>query len=81
MTTSRVLVEGKSSVCAINWRFMIMILIINIICLGQISVSYYCKHITHLRMHARTQACTHTYAHTRTYSRSLRRIFAVSAGD
>ena len=65
--TSRVPVEGKSSVCAISMKYKIMILIIIIITLGQILSSYIANTSrTHACMHARTHARPHTRAHTHT---------------
>ena len=58
--TSRIRVEGKSSVCAISIKYRIIILIIIIISLGQIFFIVYCKHITHARTHAHTHVLTHT---------------------
>ena len=52
--TSRVPVDGKSSVCVICMKYRIIILIIIIISLGQIILSYIWQ--TH---HARTHARTH----------------------
>ena len=54
--TSRVPVEGKSSLCLICMKYMIIILIIIIISLDEILLLYtYCKHITH------AHTLTHTY--------------------
>ena len=64
-STSRVPVEGKSSVCAIYMKHRKMIFIIIIISLGQIvlsDIAYTSR--THTRKHART----HTHAHTRTHT-------------
>ena len=72
MITSRVSVEGKSSVCVICMKYRIIILIIMIISPGKILLSY-CKHITHPRMHARTHAYTHTHGHTHTPTHRCRR--------
>ena len=56
--TSRVPVEGKSSVCAFSMKYLKTILIIIIISLGQILLPY-------IANTSRTQACTrtHTLAH------------------
>ena len=59
--TSRVPVEGKSSVCVICMKYRIIILIIIIISLGQIILSYMAN--TSLT-HARTHACTRTHLRT-----------------
>ena len=67
--TSRVPVEGKSSVCLICMKYRIIILIIIIICLGQILLSYIENTSrTYARTHAHTRArtYTHTRAHTHT---------------
>ena len=76
--TSRVPVEGKSSVCLICMKSRIIILIIIIISLGQILVSYNsaCVHDVfaillqthHVCTHAR--ACMHARAHTHRRLRS-----------
>ena len=58
LLTSRVPVEGKSSVCLICMKYRIIILIIIIISLGQILLSYIAN-ITHARTHRRTHAHTH----------------------
>ena len=58
--TSRVPVEGKSSVCLICMKYRIIFLIIIIISLGQIILSYIWQ--TH---HVRTHTHTCTHAHTR----------------
>ena len=63
--TSRVPVEGKSSVFLICTKYRIIILIIIIISLGQILLSY----IENTSHHARTHARMHTH----------RRAFQVSA--
>ena len=59
LTTSRIPVEGESSVCVcvICMKYRIIILIIIIISLGQIIVSY-------MANTSRTHAHTHTHAHT-----------------
>ena len=63
MITSRVPVEGKSSVCAISMKCRKMILIIIIISLGQILLSYIANTSrTHACMQAHT--CTHAFVHT-----------------
>ena len=66
MNTSRVPVEGKSSVCLICMKYRIIILIIIIISLGQILLSYI---ENTSRMHAHARACTYTH----------RRAFQVNA--
>ena len=61
ITTSRVPVEGKSSVCVICMKYRIIVLIIIIISLGQIILSYMANTSrTHVRMH--THTCVHTRA-------------------
>ena len=55
--TSRVLIEGKSSVCVICMKYWIIILSIIIISLGQISLSYIANTS---RMHANIRAHAHT---------------------
>ena len=62
--TSRVAIEGKSSVCLICTKYRIIILNIIIISLGQNIIIAYCKHITHACIHARASMCTHSHAHT-----------------
>ena len=67
--TSRVPVEGKSSVCLICMKYRILILIIIIISLGNIilSSSYIANTSRmHARMHIRAHARGHTRAHTHT---------------
>ena len=54
--TSRVPVEGKSSMCLICMKYRIIILIIIIIRLGKLLLSYIAIHITHARMHTREHA-------------------------
>ena len=71
--TSRVPVEGKSSVCLICMKYTIIFLIIIIISLGQILLSYIANtsrtHArTHARAHARTHARTHALTHARTHA-------------
>ena len=63
MYTSRVPVEWKSSVCVICMEYMIIVLIIIIINLGQII-------LTHMANTSRTHACTHahTHAHDRVHA-------------
>ena len=46
--------------CLIRMKYRIIILIIILIRLGEILSSYIAKHITHIRMHGRTDAHTHT---------------------
>ena len=88
--TSRVPVEGKSSVCLICMKYRIIFLIIITISLGQILLSYIANTSrTHARTHAhtRTNACTHTPTHTPPspypYSMGLCQptVMARSAGD
>ena len=68
--TSRVPVEGKSSVCLICMKYRIIILIIIIINLGQILLSFIANTSrTHALIHARTHAYTRTHARTRTRTR------------
>ena len=67
--TSRVPVEGKSSVCLICMKYRLIFLIIIIISLGRILLSYIANtSCTHARMDGRTDARTraHAFAHTRT---------------
>ena len=59
--TSRVPVEGKSSVCAISMKYRKIILIVIIIRLGQILLSYIVNT-------SRTHAHTHTRIHSRTHT-------------
>ena len=61
ITTSRVPVEGKSSVCLICLKYRIIILIINIISLGQILLSYIANTS---RPHARVRMHMHAHTHT-----------------
>ena len=65
--TSRVPVEGKSSVCLICMKYRIIILIIIIISVGQILLSYIANTS---RMHARTQARSHAHTHTHMRARA-----------
>ena len=58
--TSRVHVEGKSSVCLICIKYKIIFLIIIIISLGQILLLYIANTS---RMHTRTHTCTHLHTH------------------
>ena len=62
MNTSRVPVEGKSSVCLICIKYRIIILIIIIISLGQILLSYIEN--TSRTHDARTRIYTRTRTHT-----------------
>ena len=63
--TSRVPVEGKSSVCVICMKYRIIILITIIISLGQIILSYMAyTSSTHSRMHAHTHRLANTPAHS-----------------
>ena len=67
--TSRVSVEGKSSVCAISMKYRKIILIIIIISLDKILLSYIANTSrTHARNHARTRKHTHTHTNTHTHS-------------
>ena len=61
-------VDGKSSECLICMKYMIIILIIIIISLGQIFIFYRILQTHH--------ACTHARAHTRTRVRTQARIHA-----
>ena len=71
-------VEGKSSECLICMKYMILILIIIIISLGQIFIFYRilqthhaCTHArAHTRMHAHACARTHAFTHVRTHVRT-----------
>ncbi len=56
--TSRVPVEGKSSVCVICMKYRIMILIIIIISLGQILLSYIAHTLTHTHRHRSGCRCS-----------------------
>ena len=75
----RVPVEGKSSVCLTCMKYMLIILIIIIINLGEILLSYIANtsrtHArTHSRTHVRARACTHAQnTHRRLRSDSMRR--------
>ena len=62
-STSRVPVEGKSSVCLICMKYRIIFLIIIIISLGQILLSNIAHHA---RTHGHT--CVHTPARTRAHT-------------
>ena len=65
--TSRVPVEGKSSVCLICMKYRIIFLIIIIISLGQILLSYIANTSrTHERTH--THACARTHANACTHT-------------
>ena len=71
--TSRVPVEGKSSVCLICMKYKLIILIIIIISLVQILLSYIANTsrmhaCTHARMHAHTHARTYACTHVHTYA-------------
>ena len=62
--TSRVPVEGKSSVCLICMKYRIIFLIIIIISLGQILLSYIANtSCTHARTDAHMCACTRARTH------------------
>ena len=62
--TSRVSVEGKSSVCLICMKYRIIVLIIIIISLGQIILSYMANtSCTHVRTHTLARARTHRPTH------------------
>ena len=69
--TSRVPVEGKSSVCLICEKYRILFVIIFIISLGQILLSYIGNTS---RTHARTHAPARTLAHTPPHTHHRRRI-------
>ena len=63
--TSRVPVEGKSSVCLICMKYRIIILIIIIISMGQILLSYIANTSRkHARMHTGANALTRAHTHT-----------------
>ena len=67
-STSRVPVEGRSSVCLICMKYRIIFLIIIIISLGQILLSYIANTSrTHANACARARAiaCTHSHTHRR----------------
>ena len=68
--TSRVPVEGKSSVCLICMKYKLIILIIIIISLVQILLSYIANTS---RMHACTHARTHVRTHEHTCTHTHRR--------
>ena len=70
LLTSRVPVEGKSSVCVIFMKYRIIFLIIIIISLGQILLSYLANTS---RTHACTHAHTHTHARTHAHTRARAR--------
>ena len=87
--TSRVPVDGKSSLCLICMTCRIIILIIIIISLGELLLSHIANTsrtharthaLTHARTHTRTHAHAHTHTHTRTHmgththTHTLRRI-------
>ena len=80
-STSRVPVEGKSSVCLICMKYRIIILIIIIISLGKILLSYIANtSCTHARAH--THASTHTHAAVQVIAICWRpTVTARSAGD
>ena len=70
--TSRVPVDGKSSVCVICMKYRIIFLIIIFISLGQIILSYMANTSrTHAGTHAHTRAPAHTHrrAHGPTHRR------------
>ena len=65
ITTSRVPVEGKLSVCLICMKYRIISFIIIIISLGQMLISYIANTSrTHAPTHPRTHAHTHRCART-----------------
>ena len=83
--TSRVPVEGKSSVCLICIKYRIIILDIIIISLGQILLSNIANTSrTHARMHAPPHNHTHTHTTTATEQvsaiRLRRTVMARSSG-
>ena len=72
INTSRVPVEGKSSVYLICMKYRIIIKIIIIISLGQILLSYIANTLrTHARMHMRARAYTHRHRRRTRYRYSL----------
>ena len=73
--TSRVPVEGKSSVCLICMKYRIIFLINIIISLGQILLSCIANTSSmRVRTHTRAHAPTQTSAHTTPHTRRRRRI-------
>ena len=68
ISTRRVPVEGKSSVCLIFIKYMILILIIIIISLGQIYYYRILQQTHHARTHALARAHTHARVHTHTHT-------------
>ena len=69
--TSRVPVDGKSSVCVICMKYRIIFLIIIFISLGQIILSYMANTSrTHARTHAHTRAPAHTHRRARARAHS-----------
>ena len=88
--TSRVPVEGKSSVCVICMKYRIIFRYHQPV---SNSIIVYCKHITHERAHARTRVRTHprellhtpTGPHTYTlpslYRYSMPAVMGRSAGN
>ena len=69
-STSRVPIEGKSSVCLICMKYRIKMLIIFIFSLGKILWSYIANTSrTHARMHARSHRLTLANTHTPTHDR------------
>ncbi len=57
--TSRIPVEGKSSVCVICMKYRIIVLIIIIIRMGQIILSYMGNTHAHTHAHTRARAQSH----------------------
>ena len=64
ISTSRVPVGGKSSVCLICMKYRIIILIIFHYQPGSNIIIVYWKHVTHARTRARARAHTRTHTHT-----------------
>ena len=71
--TSRVPVEGESSVCLKKYRIIILIIII--MSLGQILLSYI---VNTSRMHAHIHARMHTFTHAHTHRRRRRSDYCYS---
>ena len=82
-STSRVPVEGKSSVCLICMKYRIIFLIIIIISLGQILLSYVANPSgTHARTYAGTHMRVHAHARERVYTHTLPSpLFSLSLFD
>ena len=78
LQTRRVPVEGKSSVCLICMKYMILIFII--ISLGQILLSYIANTSrTHACPRTRAHACASTHPHRRRHRRTYRLALFIGA--